>query len=29
VFWLAEGKIARRKVFWIRDEALEAGGLRE
>jgi ketosteroid isomerase-like protein len=30
VFWLAEGKIARRQVFfWIGDEALEAVGLRE
>ena len=29
VFCLAEGKIARRQVFWIRDEALEAVGLRE
>jgi ketosteroid isomerase-like protein len=29
VFWLADGKIARRQVFWTRDEALEAAGLRE
>ena len=29
VLWVAEGKIARRQVFWNRDEALEAAGLRE
>jgi steroid delta-isomerase-like uncharacterized protein len=29
VFWITEGKIARRQVFWNRDEALEAAGLRE
>jgi ketosteroid isomerase-like protein len=32
-FWslvsFADGKIARRQVFWTRDEALEAAGLRE
>jgi hypothetical protein len=25
----AEGRITRRQVFWTRDEALEAAGLRE
>jgi ketosteroid isomerase-like protein len=29
VLWIAEGKIARRQVFWTRDEALEAAGLSE
>jgi ketosteroid isomerase-like protein len=29
VYWIAEGKIARRQVFWAREEALEAAGLRE
>ena len=29
VFWLADGLIARRQVFWTRDEALEAAGLSE
>ena len=29
VFWLADGLITRRQVFWTRDEALEAAGLRE
>jgi ketosteroid isomerase-like protein len=29
VFWFADGMIARRRVFWSRDEALEAAGLRE
>jgi ketosteroid isomerase-like protein len=29
VFWLADGKVARRQVIWTRDEALEAAGLRE
>ena len=29
VFSFAEGKITRRQVFWTRDEALEAAGLRE
>jgi ketosteroid isomerase-like protein len=28
VLWVAGGKIARRQVFWNRDEALEAAGLR-
>jgi ketosteroid isomerase-like protein len=32
-FWMvgsfAEGMITRRQVFWTRDEALEAAGLRE
>jgi ketosteroid isomerase-like protein len=27
VFWIAEGKIARRQVFWNREEALEDAGL--
>ena len=27
VFWLADGKIERRQVFWTRDDALEAAGL--
>ena len=27
VFWLADGLIARRQVFWARDEAVEAAGL--
>jgi ketosteroid isomerase-like protein len=26
VFWFADGKIARRQIFWTRDEALEAAG---
>jgi ketosteroid isomerase-like protein len=29
VFWFANAKITRRQVFWTRDEALEAAGLRE
>ena len=29
VFWIAEGKIARRQVSMERDEALEAAGLSE
>ena len=29
VLWLADGLITRRQVFWTRDEALEAAGLRE
>jgi ketosteroid isomerase-like protein len=29
VYWIAEGKIARRQVFWAREEALEAAGLSE
>jgi ketosteroid isomerase-like protein len=29
IFWLADGLITRRQVFWSRDEALEAAGLRE
>lgn len=29
VLWLADGKVARRQVFWTRGEALEAAGLRE
>jgi ketosteroid isomerase-like protein len=29
VYWIAEGKIARRQVFWARAEALEAAGLSE
>jgi ketosteroid isomerase-like protein len=29
VYWIKEGKIARRQVFWNRDEALEAAGLSE
>jgi ketosteroid isomerase-like protein len=29
VLWVAEGKIARRQVFWDRAEALEAAGLAE
>ncbi|MGH2963488.1 MAG: nuclear transport factor 2 family protein [Solirubrobacterales bacterium] len=29
VLWVAEGKVARRQVFWNRDEALEAAGLSE
>jgi ketosteroid isomerase-like protein len=29
VVWLADGLITRRQVFWTRDEALEAAGLRE
>ncbi len=29
VFWLADGLITRRQVFWTRDEALEAAGLSE
>jgi ketosteroid isomerase-like protein len=27
VFWLADGKIARRQLFWTRADALEAAGL--
>jgi ketosteroid isomerase-like protein len=27
VFWLADGLIARRQVFWTRNEALESAGL--
>jgi ketosteroid isomerase-like protein len=27
VYWIREGKIARRQVFWNRDEALETAGL--
>jgi ketosteroid isomerase-like protein len=29
IVWIAEGKIARRQVFWNKDEALEAAGLSE
>ena len=29
LLWLADGLITRRQVFWTRDEALEAAGLRE
>jgi ketosteroid isomerase-like protein len=29
VVWLADGLITRRQVFWTRDEALEAAGLKE
>jgi ketosteroid isomerase-like protein len=29
ILWLADGLITRRQVFWTRDEALEAAGLRE
>jgi len=29
VLWFAEGKIAKRQVYWTREEALEAAGLRE
>ena len=29
VLWVAEGKLARRQVFWNKDEALEAAGLEE
>jgi ketosteroid isomerase-like protein len=29
VLWVADGKIARRKLFWARADALEAVGLRE
>jgi ketosteroid isomerase-like protein len=29
VCWFADGKIARRRLFWARDEALEAAGLSE
>jgi ketosteroid isomerase-like protein len=29
IFSLADGKITRRQVFWIREEALEAAGLSE
>jgi hypothetical protein len=29
VFWLEDGLITRRQVFWTRDEAFEAAGLRE
>jgi ketosteroid isomerase-like protein len=28
ITWLADGLITRRQVFWTRDEALEAAGLR-
>ena len=27
VFWFAHGKVARRQVFWSRQEALDAAGL--
>jgi ketosteroid isomerase-like protein len=29
LYWIKNGKIARRQVFWNRDEALEAAGLSE
>jgi ketosteroid isomerase-like protein len=29
VLWFADGKVARRRVFWTRDDALEAAGLEE
>ena len=29
VYWVKEGEIARRQVFWNRDDALRAAGLRE
>jgi ketosteroid isomerase-like protein len=29
VLWFAEGKIARRQVFWSKGEALDAAGLLE
>ena len=29
VFWVADGKVERRQVFWTREEALEAAGLRD
>ncbi len=29
VYWIREGKISRRQIFWNRDEALEAAGLSE
>jgi ketosteroid isomerase-like protein len=29
LYWIKNGKIARRQVFWNRAEALEAAGLRE
>jgi ketosteroid isomerase-like protein len=29
ILWVAKGLITRRQVFWTRDEALEAAGLRE
>ena len=29
VYWVKQGKIARRQVFWNKDEALEAAGLSE
>jgi hypothetical protein len=29
VLWFAEGKIAKRQVFWTREQALEAAGLSE
>jgi ketosteroid isomerase-like protein len=29
VLWLSEDKLARRQVFWSKDEALEAAGLSE
>jgi ketosteroid isomerase-like protein len=29
VLWVAEGKLAKRQVFWNRDDALKAAGLSE
>jgi ketosteroid isomerase-like protein len=29
VYWIREGKVARRQVFWNRGDAFEAAGLRE
>jgi ketosteroid isomerase-like protein len=29
IVWIAEGSVARRQVFWNKDEALEAAGLSE
>jgi ketosteroid isomerase-like protein len=29
VIWYREGLVTRRQVFWTRDEALEAAGLRD
>jgi hypothetical protein len=29
VYWIREGKIARRQVFWNRRDALKASGLAE
>jgi hypothetical protein len=29
VVWFAEGLVTRRQIFWTRDEALEAAGLRK